>query len=79
MHRVHTSSFNSHVYCVLLHPCVKYLFYISSLRNCEHSFLVIQWGLIIVTISHEYIAQNNASLGFVTFFVMTCVSLLFDN
>ncbi len=67
------------MYCMLLHPCVKYLFYISSFGKCKHSFLVIQWGLIIVIISHEYIAHNNASLGFVTFFVMTCVGLLFDN
>jgi hypothetical protein len=40
----------------------------------------MQWGLIIIgTTCHDYIGHNNTSVGFVTFLVMLCVNILFNN
>jgi hypothetical protein len=39
----------------------------------------VQLGLIIVVTCFDYIGHNNTSLGFVTFLLMSFVSLLFDN
>jgi hypothetical protein len=34
-----------------------------------------KWELIVLGSYHDYICHNNASLGFVTFLVMSCFSL----
>jgi hypothetical protein len=65
------------MYCVLLHPCVKFLFDIISFENAK-SLLIMQWGPIVV-ICYDYIGHNNTFLGFVTFLVMSFDNLLFDN
>jgi len=40
----------------------------------------MQWGLIIVVaIRPNSIGHNKTSLGFVTFLMMSCVNILFDN
>jgi uncharacterized membrane protein len=66
-------------FCVLLELMSSFYFIYFHLEMQKFIIIHVQLGLIIVVTYFYYIGQNNTSLGFVTFLLMSCVSLLFDN
>jgi glucose uptake protein GlcU len=67
------------MYYVLLHLYVSSFYLIIFHLDIQTFIISHAMGLIVVAIRLNYIGHNNTYLDSVTFLMMSCVNLLFDN